>query len=157
MRKKVQGVCWNMDEKEFLKKANPMQVMMLVSQMHQRKMEKLLDGTGLHRAQHRLLMTLAGTEFSSQTELAKGLEVSTATVAVSLKKLERDGYIQRTAKEEDSRANFVTLTARGEEVVQESREVFDYVEMQAIKGFTEQELVAFRRCLRHVYENLSEV
>lgn len=157
MNKKKPGVCWDMNEEDFLKNANPMKVMILVNQMHRKTMEKLLDGTGLHRAQHRLLMTLADREFNSQAELAKGLEVSTATVAVSLKKLERDGYIQKKAKEEDSRANFVKLTVKGEEVVERSRKIFETVDKQGVKGFSEQDLVVFRKYLKHVYDNLSEI
>ena len=78
--------------------ANPMKVMIFVSQLHRRTLEQLVGETGLHRGQHRMLMTLSEYEFGSQTELANGLEISAATVAVSLKKLEKGGYIRKTVK-----------------------------------------------------------
>ncbi len=149
--------CWEMSEKDFLNTANPMMIMIFINQLHRKKMERLLEGTGLHRAQHRLLMTLSEGEFESQAELAAVLEISTATVAVSLKKLERDGYIQKTTKKDDSRAKFVSLTEKGEDVVARSREIFTYMDQSVIQGFSEEELVTLRKFLKQMYDNVKEI
>ena len=149
--------CWEMSEKDFLNTANPIVIMIFINQMHRKKMERLLEGTGLHRAQHRLLMTLSEGKFESQAELAAVLEISTATVAVSLKKLERDGYIQKTTKKDDSRAKFVSLTEKGEDVVARSREIFAYMDQSVIRGFSEEELVTLRKFLKQMYDNVKEI
>lgn len=149
--------CWEMSEKDFLNTANPMMIMIFINQLHRKKMERLLEGTGLHRAQHRLLMTLSEGEFESQAELAAVLEISTATVAVSLKKLERDGYIQKTTKKDDSRAKFVSLTEKGEDVVARSREIFTYMDQSVIQGFSEEELVTLRKFLKQMYDNVKKI
>ena len=47
-----------MDTETVIREANPVKLIMFINQIHRRKIEKLLDGTGLHRAQHRMLMTL---------------------------------------------------------------------------------------------------
>ena len=146
-----------MSEKDFLNTANPMMIMIFINQMHRKKLERLLEGTGLHRAQHRLLMTLSEGEFESQAELAAVLEISTATVAVSLKKLERDGYIQKTTKKDDSRAKFVSLTDKGEDVVARSREISAYMDQSVIRGFSEEELVTLRKFLKQMYDNVKEI
>ena len=145
--------CWEMSEKDFLNTANPMVIMIFINQMHRKKMERLLEGTGLHR----LLMTLSEGKFESQAELAAVLEISTATVAVSLKKLERDGYIQKTTKKDDSRAKFVSLTEKGEDVVARSREIFAYMDQSVIRGFSEEELVTLRKFLKQMYDNVKEI
>lgn len=149
--------CWEMKEEEYLRLANPMKAMISINRMHRVKAEKAFEGTGLHRAQHRTLMVLSKNEYKSQVELAKALEVSTATVAVTLKKLERDGYIQKTSKEEDGRAKFVTPTEKGKTVVSKSRRTFDAIDMQATRGFSDEELIRFRSYLKRVYNNLSEI
>ncbi len=149
--------CWEMKEEEYLQQANPMKAMVSVNRVHRAKMEKVLEGTELHRAQHRTLMVLSRNVYQSQVELAKALEVSTATLAVSLKKLEREGYIQKTAKEDDSRAKFVTLTPKGKEVVEKSRDIFECVDREAINGFSEDELILLRKFLKRIYENLSDI
>ena len=76
--------------------------MIVMNQMHRRMLECNLEGTGIHRAQHRLLMTLAKHSFASQVELAKFLEISPATVAVALKALKKSEYITQKMREEDS-------------------------------------------------------
>lgn len=156
MDKPVKCRKWDVSEKEFLTQANPMKILIFVSQLHRRMLEKLVGATGLHRAQHRMLMTLADHEFESQSALANMLEISTATVAVSLKKLERDGYIQKKVKEGDSRANFIQLTEQGKKVVESSREIFESIDKKAVRGFTDEELVVLRTFLSRMYENLSE-
>ncbi len=136
---------------------HPMKLLIFISQLHRRKMDDLFRGTGLHRAQHRMLMTLSTREFNSQSELAAALEVSTATVAVSLKKLERDGYIRKSTKEKDSRANFVQLTEKGRKVVADSREIFEYIDRESLRGFGEQDISLLCQFLERIYDNLSEI
>jgi len=155
---KIKAVgCWEMSEADFLNTANPMMIMIFINQMHRKKLERLLEGTGLHRAQHRLLMTLSEGKFESQAELAAVLEISTATVAVSLKKLERDGYIQKSIKKDDSRVKFVSLTEKGKKVVAKSREIFAYMDQNVIRGFSETELVTLRKFLKQMYDNVKEI
>ncbi len=149
--------CWTMSEEEYLHHANPIKAMISANRVHRAKVERAVDGTGLHRAQHRTLMVLARNEFQSQVELAKALEVSTATLAVSLKKLEKEGYIIKTVREGDSRVNFVTLTRKGKEVVKSSWEIFETIDGKAVEGFSEDELVQFRGFLKRVYENLQQI
>ena len=65
--------------------------------------------------------------------------------------------IQKQVKEQDSRANFVKLTLKGEEVVKKSRKRIGDLENQMMRGFSEEELITLRRFLRHIYDNLSEI
>lgn len=131
--------------------------MILVSQLHRRKAEGLVGKTGLHRAQHRMLMTLSNHEFDSQLELAKMLQISAATVAVTLKKLEQDGYIERKAKAADNRANFIQLTGKGRQIVESSRAIFENIDKQAVKDFSEEETELLSNYLKRMYDNLSEI
>lgn len=128
--------------------------MILANQMHKRMLENNLEGTGIHRAQHRLLMTLACDRFQSQVELARRLEISPATIAVSLKTLEKAGLIERRAGQEDNRVNFVELTVKGRRVVEDSRDYFDMLDQQMYQGFTREERIQFSHFLERVYENM---
>lgn len=136
---------------------NPVKMMILVSQLHRRKVEGLVGETGLHRAQHRMLMTLSDHEFDSQLELAKMLQISAATVAVTLKKLEQDGYIERETKAADNRANFIRLTGKGKKIVESSRAIFENIDKQAVKDFSEEETELLSNYLKRMYDSLSEI
>ena len=81
-----------MDEREIT------HYFIVTNQLHRRMVESNLEGMRIHRAQHRLLMTLSCKRSYSQVEIAKELEVSPATIAVALKNLEKEQYIVRTSK-----------------------------------------------------------
>lgn len=131
--------------------------MILTNQMHRRLIEKKLEGTGIHRAQHRLLMSLADNQFVSQVDLARHLEVTPATIAVSLKSMEKDGLICRKVKGEDNRANFVELTEKGKRIAEDSREYFDSVDEQMYQGFSQKERKELSNYLDRVYDNMNQM
>ena len=74
-----------------------------VARLHRSMMERRLDGTGVYRSQHQILMFVSDNPNVSQKELARMYGVSGATIAVSLKKLERGGYIGRLVDQEDKK------------------------------------------------------
>lgn len=146
-----------LDAETVIREANPVKLIMFINQIHRRKIEKLLDGTGLHRAQHRMLMTLSDCPVTSQVELANILEVSAATVAVSLKKLEKGGYIQKTQQEQDSRVRFVELTEKGRGVVEESKEIFHQMDAKLLEGFDKEQLEVLQNLLGQMYRNAKNI
>ena len=133
------------------------QRMVAINHLHRRTLERNLKETGIHRAQHRLLMNLAANPTSSQMELAKRLEVSPAAVAVSLKSLAKQGLINKTAKQEDARFNSVELTERGRKIVEESREFFNEIERKMYRGFSGEEMTDFCGYLDRIYDNIAQI
>ena len=131
--------------------------MIVTNHMHRRMIESNLEGTGIHRAQHRLLMTLAKKSFSSQVELAKYLEVSPATLAVSLKALKKQNLIRQTAKAEDNRINFVELTDEGRKLVEDSCGFFDMLDEQMYQGFDDEELRLLCQYYHRIYQNMERM
>ena len=115
--------------------------MIVMNQMHRRMLECNLEGTGIHRAQHRLLMTLAKHSFASQVELAKFLEISPATVAVALKALKKSEYI----------------TEKGRKLVEESCDFFDMLDEQMYVGFSESEKEQLCDYFDRIYENMERL
>ena len=127
------------------------------NKLHFRVLEKNLEGLGIHRASHRVLMTLACHQFASQAELAKRLEVTPASIAVTLKNLEKTGYITKTAKKEDNRINVVELTKKGRKLVDESQDFFDSLDREMYQGFSEKERRELCRFLDRIYENIQQM
>ncbi len=112
-----------------------------LARLHHKLCEKRLASLPIHRSQHMLLMHLSHTKAPlSQKELAAHLEVSPAAVAVSLKKLEAEGYIARCATEDDSRINEITITEKGREIISDSRRIFDGIDAEIFDGIPLTEL-----------------
>lgn len=81
-------------------------------------------------------------------------DVTSATIAVTLKKLEKGGYISRTVDERDNRFNQITVTEKGQQVVKDSRRIFSEVENAMFSGFSEEEFTAMGGYFDRIMENL---
>ena len=121
---------------------------------HRQSVERLREKIGFGRTAHRMLMTIADNPACSQTDLAESLEISTAAVATTLKKLETDGYILRTANPSDSRFNITELTERGKHIVTATRKVFDENDNAMFAGFSEEELIELGGFLSRMQQNI---
>lgn len=128
--------------------------------LHRRVIEQWATDAGMHRSQHRMLMRLTKCESTpSQKDLAKYFDISSAAVAVTLKKLESDGYIERgkCASRSDSRFNEIRITEQGRSAAMESRKYFQHVDHEAFKGFSDEELETFTSLLERMQENLKNI
>ena len=118
-----------------------------------RCVEKRVAGTGVFRSQHKLLMTLGKHQDCSQTELAEKLEISPTAVAVSLKKLEKTGYISRQCDSRDNRVNQIVITEKGQDMIRRSVEYFREIDDNMLKGFSEQEIQELNGLLTRMQQN----
>lgn len=119
-----------------------------------RAIEWRVKDTGVYRSQHRLLMHLSRQPNCSQVELAEQLEVSPSAIAVSIKKLEKGGYIRRETDESDNRVHQVTITQKGEQIIQKSITMFRETERQMFQGFSDEEMEKLAELLERIYQNL---
>lgn len=81
--------------------------------------------------------------------------VSTATVAVSLKKLENGGYIRRVVDKDDNRYNQICITEKGKAIVDGSILFFQKLETQMYGGFEPEELEVLQGFLDRIRHNLN--
>lgn len=103
-----------------------------------------------------MLMCISDHPNVSQKELAEKSKVSAATVAVSLKKLEKGGYIRRVVDERDNRYNQLCLTEKGQRIVEKSKQIFLDVDKSMFDGFSPEELEKMEEFLDRMYENLEK-
>lgn len=118
-----------------------------------RCIEKKVEHTGVYRSQHRLLMMLGRNPNRSQTEIAEKLDISPAAVAVSLKKLEKSGYISRQCDENDNRVNFIEITEKGKMTILVSEKYFSEIEEALLRGFSGEELLQFEDYMGRMMQN----
>lgn len=130
--------------------------MISAMKQHKRMFDAMREKTGLGRSAHRALMILSDRGDLSQTALAEHLEISTAAVAVLLKKMEAEGYILRTANSCDSRLNSVELTENGKAIVKQSRKDFDSIDKAIFEGFSLTEIENLINCLDRLQNNMEK-
>ncbi len=86
-----------------------------------KRAEESLRPFGITPAEYHLLRVLQNDTMRTATELRKRLATSAPTVAQSIAALEYKGLIQRKQNKEDKRVQHITLSAKGEKVVEKAR------------------------------------
>jgi len=125
-----------------------------IGREHRKTVEKRIGALGIHPSQHHFLMHIAKNGACTQQSIAEAMEISAATVAVSLKKLEKGGYIEKQIGRTDGRSNLVVLTAKGEDVVEKSKCMFEQVDKEMFACVTEEEQQLLLTLLERIVNNL---
>ena len=131
--------------------------MLSTNKLHRKAIETVVDNICIHPSRHRVLMNLArqGT-IRSQKEIAESLGISPAAATGSLSGLEKDGLISRSAGA-DGRFNEITITERGRELVDLTKEHFFEVDKETFRGLSQEELDVFLHCLNVMEDNLIRI
>lgn len=128
------------------------------NRLHRACCEKFTVGLSMHRGQHMILMKLAeGNDKTSQTDIAKRLEISPAAVAVMIKKLEKGGYISKKSSDDDNRLNEISITDKGKETVAITQKYFSDVDKTLFSGIDEENLCVLEECFSKMSENMTEM
>ncbi len=136
---------------------NAMRLFLLTNRMHKRIANRRTASLGIHPSQHRMLMHLSSCKNTpSQREIAEHFDISSAAVAVTLKKLEKDGYIikSKNADRYDSRFNEITITEKGKREAEETSEYFKYIDIHMFDNFNNYEIRDLIELLEKAKENL---
>ncbi|MDD3411350.1 MAG: MarR family winged helix-turn-helix transcriptional regulator [Eubacteriales bacterium] len=99
----------------------------------------LSEGDHAHPRQGPILALLLRMDGSSQAELVRQLGVSAATVAVSVARLERLGYVCRERNMHNQRANILRLTDEGRAEATRLENAMKNVSTTALEGFSDEE------------------
>ena len=135
-----------------------MQKMICVARMHRGVFEKSISKLGIHHSQHQLLMYISKCgEVGSQKEIAEKFGISPAAVARTLKGLEGEGFIKRSATDDDSRFNKIVITEKGKEIVEKTREMFIETDREMFADFSMDDINAFNAYLDQMRAKLSNI
>ena len=138
------------------KLALAIEMMIRTARMHKALIDSRVKEIGIHRTQHRILMNLARFEkLPSQKELAEQLDVTPAAVTGALKKIERDGYVERTLGH-DNRYNELRITDKGRELVKLTRQLFSETDISIFEGFSDEELDSYISSLEKLQANIKK-
>lgn len=125
-----------------------------IANLHNKCSAKLLISEDVHFSQLPILFSLLHLGDCTQCQIAEDLGISYPSVAVSLKRLEKNGYIRRTASEKDLRYNKVSLTEKGKNSAEQARDTLEKIVQQKFAGFSEEEQMLLFEFLSRMEQNL---
>lgn len=122
---------------------------------HRKLFEKhAVEAFSIHRSQHMMLMYISRNEDVSQKQIAENFNISAAAVAVTLKKLESMGFVERETSQSDSRRNHIRVSVEGMRVIDETKHIFGAIDRLMFEGFSEEEIELLRAFSERMYNNL---
>jgi DNA-binding MarR family transcriptional regulator len=127
-----------------------------VSRLHHSRAHSFFAEKGLHRGQHRILFMLWKEDGVTQKDIASMLNLAPSSITDVLQRMEKSGFVERKADDEDQRISRVYLTARGRELQLETNNLFKALDEQSFKGFTFEEQILLRRFFLQIRDNLRD-
>lgn len=110
---------------------------------------------GLYFGQLPILEYLIEHDQCTQKEIADQIQVTPASVAISTKRMQKAGLLEKTVAEDNLRCNRLTVTLKGRELSQRYRSKFDEMDHKMFIGFTEGELAQLSGYLDRLIMNIS--
>ena len=105
--------------------------------------------------QYPVIAWLMQLPYSTQANLARIVGIEQPTMAITLRRMERDGMIVRRPDPAHARRSFISLTPRGKELSQIMRRAALGVEYIAYAGLTRKEIKEFFRLAGVMTRNLT--
>ena len=128
-----------------------------VIRLYYARMQEKLAQVGLYRGQAPIMGLLSSYDGMSQKEMAQALNLSPATMTVTLKRMEKAGLIVREMDERDQRVLRVHLSEQGKEMCKKGEEQCLIVSEELLEGFTEQEAAQLRAYMERIARNMEAV
>ncbi len=128
--------------------------MMALQTLVLRQLMKGLEGTEISTGQPKVLAYLKSHEGRVQKEIAAACLLEPGSLTVLLNRMERQGMIERRAREGDRRARCIYLTEYGQKLAERVVARFYEVERRAFEGISAEDRAAFARICGAVAENL---
>jgi DNA-binding MarR family transcriptional regulator len=114
-----------------------------------------MGNNGLHPGQEPVMFALWRKDGQVQKELAEVLQLAPATVTVTLRRLEKAGFVERRRDPVDQRVSRVYLTARSNALRDQVEACIRATNEESLADFTPEEIDLLRRFLIRVTNNLS--
>lgn len=125
----------------------------MIARMEKRAFNKAVAEEGLFSGQHRIIMILKKDGSSTIGKIAQETGTTPATVSVSIKRMEKAGYVAKRASKEDARKIEIYLTKKGEKAPEHIRLKMEAEEEMLTQGFNDDEKLILSDMLDRIIDN----
>ncbi len=128
-----------------------------LTHLYFRKIFLMMKETEIHPRQFPLICLVGKQEGISQKKISEMLKINAPTVAVSVKRLEKAGMVERKNDEKDQRVMRIYLTEKGRRLTETAKMYIEENEKALFRGFSESELCLMKRFFKQMTDNLEGV
>lgn len=123
---------------------------------HRHRVFEEFSKVGISEGQPKILDFLSQNNGCIQRELAESCHIEPATVTSLLVNMEKAGLVYRTTNSKDKRIYNVFLTDKGKEAQKQVEKVFNLIDEECFRGFSEDEKIQALGILNKLYKNLKK-
>ncbi|MBR2876217.1 MAG: MarR family transcriptional regulator [Clostridia bacterium] len=123
---------------------------------HRYRVGKAASSLGLYFGQPAIIEYVSANNGCTQKELAEHLHISPPSVATTLKRMEKSGFIKRIEDKNDSRKKSLTVTEKGSSALKDFRKLCEETDSQLFVGFSEEEKEQLMSYLKRLNENIAD-
>ncbi len=116
-----------------------------------------LSEYGINASEEYILMYLIGHSEANQEQIAKFFVLDKGTVARSLAKLEKKGFIFRKVNDQNQREKVITLTEKAMELKQILSDLLIFWKKGMYAGMTDEEIFAFEKTVEMIADNVTKM
>lgn len=127
-----------------------------VSRLLRMRFNRAAQEEGLFAGQQHIIIMLEQNGGLTVSQISKGLSVSTATASVSIKRLEKAGFVKKVQDEKDARITKIYLTDKGKVVPCRIKQKMDAQESNITAGLNDDEICKLSDMLDHIMINLEK-
>lgn len=125
----------------------------MVARLQKCAFNKAVAEEGLFSGQHRIIMILKRDGYATIGDIAKETGTTASTVSVSIKRMEKAGFVARRCNKEDARISEIYLTKKGEKAPEHIKAKMESEEEMITKGFNEQEKLILSDMIDRIIDN----
>ena len=127
-----------------------------LSRLVRRRFNEVIAEEGLFSGQQDILFAIVDNEGVTSSELSSMAGVSAATISVSVKRMEKAGFIVKKPDENDARIMHIYPTEKAKAVPGNTRKKINELELILKKGMDEDKALEFAHYLQRAIDNLLE-
>ncbi len=124
--------------------------------LHRLCVHKEIVDSGLHFGQPPILEYIEAHENCTQREISDFLGISPPSVATSVKRLQRAGFLQKQSDKTDLRRTRLRLTPLGKQAAAQCAAILNKMEQKLFSGFSGEEMEQFSAYLDRMIDNVAE-
>lgn len=129
---------------------------MCLSKLLRQSFNNAVSEQGLFSGQQDIVLALVENEGITLSELAKLLDVSSATASVSVKRMERAGFIIKKADKKDARITRLYPTEKARHAPENIKNHIDSIENTLKSSMTEKQIEQLSDLLELAIQNIIE-
>lgn len=127
----------------------------MVARLERINFNRAVAEEGLFAGQHKIIMFLKFQGSATIGEIAKETGTKPSTISVSVKRMEKSGFVKRRQSKADGRITEILLTAKGQAVPENIHHKMEAEEKMLTNGLTEDEINILSDLLDKIIENFN--